>query len=138
MKYLPDSFLFFQLPPSQFTTQMTALHIAVRFKSSKPVVNVLLEAGSDPNARDDLQKSPLHWAAQCNPQCVGKLLQHNAEVNLLDKFNRSPLLFAAKYKNRDAVIALAKAGGDPRLGVNPLTFPYIDNDIKEIIKRICK
>ena len=99
---------------------------------------MLLEAGSDPNARDDLQKSPLHWAAQCNPKVIPHLLKYKAEVNLLDKYNRSPLLFAAKYNNGDAVVALCNAGGDPRLGINPLAYPYIKNEIKEIIKRICK
>ena len=124
-----------KLPPSQFPTQLTALHLAAWFKSSVPVVSALLEAGSDPNLRDSKQRSALHWAAECNPQIVPVIIQHGAEVNLLDGANESPLFRAAENNNRDAVVALCNAGGDPRLGADPLTNSRVREDIKDIIKK---
>ena len=62
------------------------------------------------------------------------MIKHGAEVNLLDASNESPLFLAAKCNNRDAVVALCNAGGDPRLGVDPLTNSHVREDIKEIIK----
>jgi ankyrin repeat protein len=121
-----------------FSSKMTALHLAAEYKSSVPVVSALLEAGSDPNVIDSDQSSALHWAAMDNPQIIPVMIKHGAEVNLLDEQNRSPLFVAAVYNNRDAVVALCNAGGDPRLGYNPLTDSSVNRDIKDIIKSICK
>ena len=62
------------------------------------------------------------------------MIKHGAEVNLLDQFNRSPLFLAAYNNNRDAVVALCNAGGDPRLGDSPLTDFRERKNIKEIIR----
>ena len=125
-----------KLPPSQFPTQLTALHLTALFKTSVPVVSALLEAGSDPNVTDSIQRPALHWAASHNPQTVPVIIQHGAEVNLLDIDNGSPLFYAAENNNRDAVVALCNAGGDPRLGfISPLESSLVREDIKEIIKK---
>ena len=62
------------------------------------------------------------------------MLQHRAEVNLLDKDNWSPLLFAARNNKKDAVVQLLNAGADPRLGDSPLTDFRERKNIKEIIR----
>ena len=120
---------------SLFPTQVTALHLAAWKKTSVPVVSALLEAGSDPNVRDSEQSSALHWAAVYNAQIIPVMIQHGAEVNLLDCYNSSPLYRAAVNNNRDAVVALCNAGGDPRLGDNPLTHSRVREDTKQIIKK---
>ena len=61
------------------------------------------------------------------------MIKHGAEVNVLDEFNWSPLFRAAKDNNRDAVVALCNAGGDPRLGESPLTSSYVAENTKDII-----
>ena len=125
-----------KLPPSQFPTQLTALHLTALFKTSVPVVSALLEAGSDPNARDSKHKSALHHAAEYNTQFIPLLIQYGAEVNFLDQYNNSPLFWAAKSNDRYAVVALCNAGSDPRLGRNPLRYSNCNSDIKEIIKNV--
>ena len=99
------------------------------------MVSALLEAGSDPNVRDSVQTSALHLAAYRNPQIIPVIIQHGAEVNLLDGSNKSPLFWAAYKNHRDAVVALCNAGGDPRLGRDPLTVSIVREDIKEIIRK---
>ena len=47
---------------------------------------------------------------------VPVLLEANAEVNVVNGWNRSPLWNAAYKNHREAVIALCAAGADPHLG----------------------
>ena len=99
------------------------------------MVSALLEAGSDPNVRGSDQQSALHYAAHDNAQIVPVIIQHGAEVNLLDIDNWSPLYFAAASNNRDAVVALCNAGGNPRLGADPLTTSLVEENTKDIIRK---
>ena len=62
------------------------------------------------------QLTALHLAAIFNPAAVPVLLEANAEVNVVDNRNCSPLWWAALSNHREAVIALCKAGADPHLG----------------------
>ena len=121
---------------NRFSPQMTALHLAAKF-SSGSVVRSLIEAGADVGAQDEPdQKSPLHYAARENPAAVPVLLAANAEVNLLNSGNYSPLFFAARDNHRESVIAILNAGGDPHLGDSPLTYSDVPKDIKDLIKSL--
>ena len=82
-----------------------------------------------------MQKSALHYACYHDAQMIQVMIKHGAEVNVLDEFNWSPLFRAAKSNNRDAVVALCDAGGDPRLGVDPLTDSDVREDTREIIRK---
>ena len=113
---------------------MTALHLAAQF-SSGSVVRSLIEAGADVGAQDDPdQKSPLHYAASDNQTVVPVLLRENAEVNLLDKEQRTALLNAAHANHREAVIALCAGGADPYLGKSPLTDSLVAEEMKTLIR----
>ena len=126
----------FQLPPLQFPTQMTALHLAARYKSSGPVVQVLIEAGAEIEARADWQMTPLHFAAFYNTEGVDQLIKANAKVNVLSRGNESPLSYAARENRRDSVVALCKAGADPDLGHSPLTSSGVSSEMKLLIKSL--
>ena len=135
---------------SQFHSQK-ALRLAVNYKSSVPLVRALIEAGSDPNEKDlhKWKQTILHSAASRNPKVVPTLLQHGAKVNILDHSNHSPLYKAAYHKTakkdklgrtslegqRDAVVALMKAGANPELGINPTRKGnyYIKEDMRQLI-----
>ena len=117
---------------------MTPLHLAGRFKSSGPVVSLLINAGSDIEARNSDQYTPLHLAAKFNPEAMKQLIASNAKVNVLSSGDYSPLWFAAVNNQRDSVVALCKAGADPDLGDSPLTSVSIGSEMKAFIKRLCK
>ena len=82
------------------------------------------------------QRTALHLAAYFNPAAVPVLLEANAEVNVVDYWDYSPLYYAARKKHREAVIALLAAGADPHLGQSPLTMPnrWISQDMKNLIR----
>ena len=80
------------------------------------------------------QLTALHLAAFYNPAVVPVLLEANADVNVLDAGNESPLLYAAARDHSEAVIALCAAGADPHLGRSPLTESFISQDMKKLIR----
>ena len=80
------------------------------------------------------QLTALHLAAICNPAAVPVLLEANADVNVVDSWDQSPLFYAALLKHREAVIALCAAGADPHLGESPLTASYVSEDMKNLIR----
>ena len=110
--------------------QATALHFAAGFNSSAEVVRELIVAGADVNALDSDQESPLHYAAEMNPDIVPVLLESGANVNLLNYNSLSPLYYAAFSDHDSAVAALMAANADPFLGVSPL----FDSDVGEDMK----
>lgn len=58
----------------------SALHLAVH-SGSVPIVQTLLEKGSDPNTTGPKAQTPLHLAAQFNrPELVDLLLKSGAQV----------------------------------------------------------
>ena len=81
------------------------------------------------------QKSPLHYASEWNPAVVPVLLEASAKVNVLDIDQRSPLFYAARYKQEASVVALMAASADPHLGdPSPLTSFDVSKEIKALIK----
>ena len=80
------------------------------------------------------QNTALHFAAELNPAAVPVLLEANADVNVLNGTKWSPLFWAARWKHREAVIALCAAGADPHLGYSPLTSNHISEEMKNLIK----
>ena len=113
---------------------MTALHLVGVGKSSAPVVKALIEAGAEVEALDGDQQSPLHYAAQFNPEAVQVLVQANAKVNVLNKWNCSPLYWAAR-NHSEAVVCLCKAGADSHLGNSPLSSSRMNDEMKALIRQ---
>ncbi|XP_051928872.1 cyclin-dependent kinase 4 inhibitor C isoform X1 [Hippocampus zosterae] len=83
--------------------------------SSTAVVEVLLDAGADPNLRDPvLGLTATHDAAREGfADTVRALLAHGADVNLADERGNLPLHLAAKWGRVEAVRVLVGATVDP-------------------------
>ena len=89
------------------------------------IVIILLEAGADPNLKNQEGKSPL-WSAssQDRPQIVKLLLHFGALPDLQDKYGES-LFFSAALRGQTELVALIlKSGAEPNIknkrGKSPL------------------
>lgn len=70
----------------------TALHSAVLFENNE-VIDCLIAAGSDVNAKDDEGETPLCYAVEYNKcEAVSKLLNAGANPNIQDNNGKVPLL----------------------------------------------
>ena len=119
---------------------MTPLHLAARYKSSAAVVSTLVKAGANVDALDGDQRSPMHHGSTWNPAAVPVLIGAGCKVNLMDKFDLSPLYCAAAFsKDRSVVAALMAAAADPHLGdPSPLADPYVSDEMKDYIRSLSK
>ena len=104
------------------------------------MVSTLIEAGSNVDALNSDQQSPLHLASFGNPAVVPVLIGAGCKVNLLDKYQHSPLWWAAKVsEDRSAVAALMRAAADPHLGnPSPLTEPddIVSDEMRDYIRSL--
>jgi ankyrin repeat protein len=78
-----------------------------------PMLQALLTAGADPNARFDGERTPLMW---CGPEVIRVLLEHGADPTLTDHAGSTALHYT---RSVEAIRLLAAHGAD----VNALTRP---------------
>ena len=99
----------------------TLLHNAARLTSNPTIIYLLLEAGFDPSARNDIGETPLHRAAagNANPMVVRHLLEANANPNTADNDGYTALHWAvARNGNERVSVVLLAAGSDPNAESN--------------------
>lgn len=89
--------------------KVTALHGAVARRDVE-IVKLLLEAGADPNARQERGFAPLHdAAANGNPALVELLLKHGAHADAKSDDGKTPADMAAERGHKEIVEKLKKA-----------------------------
>jgi uncharacterized protein len=117
-----------QVRPGVDPQGRTLLHYAAN-EGRLSDVELLLQSGADPNAKDDSGWTPLHFAVQSDSkEVVALLLGNGAEVDAIDLDGNSPLFKAVfAYRGEAALIlALRKAGADPAKennhGVSPVSL----------------
>ncbi|WP_265015232.1 ankyrin repeat domain-containing protein [Wolbachia endosymbiont (group B) of Camptogramma bilineatum] len=90
---------------------LTILHVisSMDGKLAEKYVNLLLEAGADPNKKDDRGKTPLHYAS-CNN--IGSLIKAGADPNVQDSEKRTPLHCAAGIGDEKSVNIFLEHGAD--------------------------
>lgn len=91
----------------------TALHHAAGF-GTPATLELLLEKGADPNARNRRKSTPLHWAIHDEAK-VRTLVAKGADVNARQAEGRTPLFLAAMSGNAASIIRfLLEKGADPQ------------------------
>ena len=93
---------------------LTCLHIAVKLHDV-PVVNMLLNWGSDANIRDRKSgRTALHFAAEKGSTEIVKILVNRPDVNIeMENYNKeTPLILAYHRKHDDVVQLLVDKGAE--------------------------
>ena len=95
---------------------ITALMIT-RHKGNIDAINVLLNAGTDPNSVDANDDTSLHYAAAnyCCTEVLQEIINHRVDVNVANKNNATTLILACGKENKDVVNVLLNAGVDPHI-----------------------
>ncbi|WP_341818436.1 ankyrin repeat domain-containing protein [Wolbachia endosymbiont (group B) of Ennomos erosarius] len=90
---------------------LTILHVisSMDGKLVEKCVDLLLEAGADPNIKDDRGKTPLHYASYNN---IGSLIKAGTDPNVKDNEERTPLHYAASIGDEKSINALLEHGAD--------------------------
>ena len=93
----------------------SGLHFAAA-RGDVGAIEVLLDAGMDPNDEGSYSEEPLHDAAEGgHVKAIKVLLAAGAEPNVRDHGLTTPLHFAAGCGRVEAVEVLLKAGADPNI-----------------------
>lgn len=108
-------------------------------EGDEEIVHRLLEGGADPNSRND-KFTALGLASMYNHyNIVDDLINHNADVNLQDKYLRTALYYACKLQDKYVTFRLLDAGADvdvvDKEGYYPIQMAVINNNM-EILKRL--
>ena len=97
---------------------ITPLFFAVASGLDPAVVESLLDHGASPNEADGDGISALGWAAITNrPDTLRRLLARGADINHVDRFGMTPLLYAASidYGDTEVMEKLIAAGADVKI-----------------------
>ncbi|MFA9456481.1 M48 family metallopeptidase [Halalkalibacter sp. AB-rgal2] len=102
----------------------TALQYAIQF-DSPTAFYILLDAGADPNSQSSPDR-PLQTAIFYeNEIAVRKLIEYGADVNMLNDYDVSPLVYSIQYEYLEMTELLLENDANPNLmamGTTPLYF----------------
>ena len=120
----------------------TVLHNAARLTNNPTIIYLLLEAGFDPSARNDIGETPLHRAAvNAQPMVVRHLLEADANPNAADNDGYTALHWSAARNGNERVSSLLlAAGSDPNVesndGRTPLHSALLYNDNRAVVSAL--
>lgn len=108
------------------------------------MINCILQAGADINARDNLNKTPLMYAVSRagNLKIVELLLEAGANPSVIDIKNNSVLMYAVLYGDLPIVKMLLKKNHNMNLvnhvGLNVLNLAITQNAEFQVIEALLK
>ena len=120
------------------------LHEAAAY-NTVGVVRLLVEKGLEVKAQDTSADTPLHFAAEYNPdhEVVRLLLDHGADVNAKNRLDETPLHKAAEFNTYGTLVvarALLERGADVNAknkhGKTPLHIAAESNDAPGVVRAL--
>nr|XP_043616240.1 integrin-linked protein kinase 1-like [Erigeron canadensis] len=115
-----------------FDMQRIGNFLSFASRGDRVGLNLMLREGISPNVQDYDDRTALHLAAsEGHASIVELLLHYKADVNLDDRWHRTPLTDARLYGHRDICRILEVNGGKDSILNSPMTVRP-DEDIKEV------
>ena len=97
-------------------------------------VHLLLQRGADVAARDTLNRTLLHLAAEWgHKEVVDLLIRHGADVAACDEYNKTPLHWAAENGHKEVVDLLIQRGADVSARSRTPLHWAAENGHKEVV-----
>lgn len=126
--------------PSEFGKGSTLLHFASKHQQLE-IIDLLCSKGSDVNAKDELNRTPLFYAAsgRGNIQTVQTLLNFGANVNSADTYGSTALHRVVCYPENLSILELlidsgATVNAIDSSGKTPLDYAK-DESIIQILRK---
>ncbi len=81
---------------------------------SSNVIQTLLKAGADIEARDNSGRTPLMWmvSLNCTPKVIEVLLKAGADIEVKDNDGQNALMWARFHRNSKIIAPLLEADSD--------------------------
>lgn len=120
----------------------TPLHCAAH-NANKEIVELLLDTGANVDAVSQAKSTALHHAVSaenCQVEIVEAILKKEADVDMTDKYGRTPLCWAIRNGYSEIARILLKYNADPLLGHKSfntlkLLIELIKNDFSTLRKQ---
>jgi integrin-linked kinase len=115
-----------------FDMQLIGNFLSFASRGDRVGLNLMLRQGISPNVQDYDKRTALHLAAsEGHASIVELLVQYHADVNLEDRWHRTPLTDARLYGHRDICRILEVNGGKDCLNGQPMTVRH-EEDSNEV------
>uniref|UniRef100_A0ABD2VSK9 Uncharacterized protein n=1 Tax=Trichogramma kaykai TaxID=54128 RepID=A0ABD2VSK9_9HYME len=148
-------FLDFGQDPNQLLTEtgdsslLLALQNCDCISECNKVIELLLRRGADPNLTDKFGWAPFHWICEDQNIDAAKMLfemcdeKHvPVQVNVQDKFDRTPLHIALVHSSRTLMKILLRRGADPHVadekGDTALHYICIEDHVNRLLQKFFK
>ncbi|KAK4346767.1 hypothetical protein RND71_033106 [Anisodus tanguticus] len=114
-----------------FDMQLIGTFLSFASRGDRVGLNQMLRQGISPNVQDYDKRTALHLAAsEGHASIVELLLAYKADVNLKDRWRRTPLTDAKLYGHRDICRILEVCGGKDSNSDQPLTVRHEGDSIE--------
>lgn len=105
-----------------FDMQLIGNFLSFASRGDRVGLNMMLREGISPNVQDYDKRTALHLAAsEGHASIVELLVQYKADVNLEDRWQRTPLTDARLYGHRDICRILEVNGGKDTINHHSMT-----------------
>ena len=114
--------------------------MAAKLAQSNMVIS-LLTASAEPNVHDYLHRTPIFYSIELNDfDSIYALVDHDANLTVIDDFNKSPVDYAYEKKHLQMISYLFRKGGSlaDNTKHKKILFFAAENNMVELIQEMIK